>query len=279
VLFGGNTGNGPASDTWTWDGKQWSPVQTDIAPPARQGGAFIYDPVRQVSVLFGGAAAGGWDDDVNDTWTFDGSHWSQKRPATIPPARAFSVVAFDIRRGVVTLFGGWTVNGPLKDSWTWDGTSWTQVAVASNPPTLFPLGLAYRQADDSLLLVGQVTSGSTIYSTVQTWTFAQQTWRQVTTAGTAPCLDHYGGWAEDLQRGVLVFFGGYCGGATVQWDGITWTANTPNPSPNERGNEAGRPAMAFDPDHHVTLMYGGVANGTYFNDLWAWDGTGWARLA
>jgi hypothetical protein len=30
--------------------------------------------------------------------------------------------------------------------------------------------------------------------------------------------------------------------------------------------------MAYDPDHKVVLLYGGSGGGTYFNDLWAWDG-------
>ena len=281
VLFGGFNGNEITSDTWTWDGRTWSLVVTDIAPPARVGGSFIYDPVRHVSVLFGGnGVRGWWSDFLNDTWTFDGSRWSHKSPTTMPTARAYSAVAFDSHRGVTTLFGGWTNNGALTDSWTWDGTGWTQVApAASNPPALFPLGLAYRQADDSLVLVGQVTSGTSIYAMAQTWTFAQQTWRQVISGGTAPCLDHYGASAQDLQRGVLVFFGGYCPGPTVEWDGSAWKATTPNPSPPDRGNEAGRPAMAYDPDHQTVLLFGGVANGTFFNDLWAWDGAVWARLA
>ncbi len=77
VLFGGFDGYGTKRDTWTWDGKQWLQVQTDVSPPARMGGAFIYDPVPHVSVLFGGGAPGGTDE-LCDTWTFDGSRWTQQ---------------------------------------------------------------------------------------------------------------------------------------------------------------------------------------------------------
>jgi hypothetical protein len=266
------------ADTWTWDGRKWSLAMNDMAPPARMSGAFIFDPVRHVSVLFGGAH--GWFSDyLNDTWTFDGSRWLQKSPATMPSPRGFSVLAFDTKRGVVVLFGGFNSNGGLNDSWTWDGTNWTQVVAASNPVPLFPLGLAYNQSSDSLSLVGEVTKGYSIYSEVQTWTFAQQTWSQVTTGGTAPCLNHYGSGAPDVRSGALVFFGGYCTGATVRWDGSKWTADTPSPSPTNRGNEAGRPAMAYDADHHVVLLYGGYKSGTHLNDLWTWDGAAWARLA
>lgn len=248
-------------------------------PTGSHGWRFIYDPVRHVSVLFGGNGAHGWwGDFLNDTWTFDGSRWSQKSPTTMPSPRAFSVVAFDSKRGVVVLFGGYNGAG-LNDLWTWDGTNWSPEAAAASPPQMFPLGLAY-QPDGSLLVAGQsAPGGGGILAAVQSWTYANQTWREVTAGGTPPCLDHYGASAQDLQRGVLVFFGGYCTGATVKWDGSKWTEVTPNPSPPNRGNEAGSPAMAYDPDHHAVLLYGGYKSGTYVNDLWAWDGAAWKMLA
>ncbi len=279
VLFGGFDSNGTKGDTWTWDGRQWSQVLTDVAPPARMGGAFIYNPVRHVSVLFGGDGAGGGTNNLCDTWTFDGSRWTQQQPATSPSARAFSTVTFDSHLGEIVLFGGYAAQSGLHDLWAWDGTNWTQMASTANAPDLYPLGLAYRQSDDSLFLAGQsAPGGNGIFPAVLSWAYLQQTWHQVTSGGTVPCVDHYGASAEDPLRGVLVFFGGYCTGATVQWDGNAWTATVPNLSPPNRGNEGGRPAMAYDPDHKVVLLYGGSGGGTYFNDLWAWDGAAWTRV-
>lgn len=279
VLFSGNGSNGLTSGTWTWDGRQWSQVQVNVAPQPRLGGAFIYDSVRHVSLLFGGATDTGAGNALNDTWTFDGTRWSLLSPATAPSPRAFSVVAFDSHRGLVVLFGGYAAQSGLNDVWTWDGTNWTQVASASSPPNLFPLGLAYRQSDDSLLLAGQSAGGGGITSAVQSWSYVQQTWSQVTSSTAVPCVDHYGASAEDVQRGKLVFFGGYCTGATVQWDGSAWTQIAPTSSPVNRGNEAGRPAMTYYADHQVVLLFGGVGSGNYFNDLWSWDGAGWTKVA
>ena len=275
VMFGGDGPNGPLGDTWTWNGRRWTPVPTDIAPSARQGGAFIYDPVRHVSVMFGGAGQGGWGDPLGETWTFDGSRWTRQLPTTSPSPRAFAAVTFDTKRGVVVLFGGYTGQTFLNDVWTWDGANWTQ--QASSLPPMYPLGLAYRSADDSMLLVGQA-AGAGIQAGVQTWTYAQQTWRPQTPAGAPSCIDHYGGSAEDVQKGALVFFGGYCPNSTVVWNGSAWSETTPKPSPAARGNEAGRPAMTYDPDLGVVLLFGGVANGTYFNDMWAWDGAAWSNV-
>jgi hypothetical protein len=278
VVFGGDGPYGPSADTWIWKGGHWSTVQTDVAPSPRQGGAFIYDPVRHVSVLFGGAGSGGWDSPLGDTWTFDGAHWTQLSPPISPNARGSAAVTFDIHRNVVVMYGGWDGHGAIGDLWDWDGTNWSPRPASAATPVLFPLGLAYRAPDDSTLLVGQVAPGSVISNQVQTWALAGNRWSQSTVTSTLPCLDHYGGSADDSPRGQLVFFGGYCPNSTVVWNGSAWSESTPNPSPVARGNEAGRPAMTYDADLPAVLLFGGVANGTYFNDLWAWDGAKWARV-
>jgi hypothetical protein len=278
VVFGGDGPNGPTGDTWIWKGGHWSWVQTDIAPSPRQGAAFIYDPVRHVSVLFGGASIGGWGDPLGDTWTFDGTHWTQLSPLAFPNARDFASVTFDTHRGVVVMYGGWTGYGALSDTWDWDGANWSPRTETAQAPALFPPGLAYRSSGDSVLLVGQVAPGASVNSQVQTWALAGGSWSQSTATNTAPCLDHYGGSAADIPHDVIVLFGGYCPNSTVLWNGSAWSQSTPNPSPVARGNEAGRPAMTYDADLPAVLLFGGVANGTYFNDLWAWDGAKWARV-
>ena len=58
--------------------------------------AMTYDSLRGVVVLFNGL----------DTWTWDGSKWTLKQPATKPPQRNGHAMAFDSARGVVVLFGG-----------------------------------------------------------------------------------------------------------------------------------------------------------------------------
>lgn len=279
VLFGGDGPNGPESDTWLWKNGSWSAVQTDVAPVDRALGAFIYDPTRKVSVLFGGAPVGSWvDSPLNDTWIFDGGRrtWTQVAAANSPSPRSAAAITFDIKRGVVYMYGGYAgQNHFLNDVWTWDGANWSQ--QASPLPALYPLGLGYRALDDSLLLVGQATSAAGISNQLETWTFVGGNWSQTTPAGNPPCVDHYGGSAEDPRSGSLVFFGGYCGNASVVWNGSAWSSSTPNPSPVARGNEAGAPAMTYDPDLRAILLFGGVANGVYYNDLWEWDGVAWTK--
>src|SRR5437660_759068 len=61
------------------------------------------------------------------TWTYDGSNWTQRFPATSPPERFGASIAFDSVRARVVLFGGHnSSSGRLNDTWEWDGTNWTQ---------------------------------------------------------------------------------------------------------------------------------------------------------
>ena len=80
-------------------------------------------PPRGQVVLFGGSGTAPL---FGDTWTWDGTDWTQRAPRTRPSAAAAQGMAYDAARGQVVLFGGATASGYLGDTWTWDGTDWTE---------------------------------------------------------------------------------------------------------------------------------------------------------
>jgi hypothetical protein len=63
VLFGGSA-TGYVADTWEWDGKNWTQINTTGAPSARGAHAMAYDAARQRTVLFGGTSGG------SETWEY-----------------------------------------------------------------------------------------------------------------------------------------------------------------------------------------------------------------
>ena len=83
-----------------------------------------YDNSRRVSVLFGGSGNTG---SSSSTWEWDGTNWTQKSPATSPPARLWAAMTYDSARSRMVLFGGDGPNGLLGDTWTYDGSTWTQM--------------------------------------------------------------------------------------------------------------------------------------------------------
>jgi hypothetical protein len=79
-----------------------------------------YDGLRSEVVLFGG-----WNGSyLGDTWTWDGTTWTEQQPPTSPAARNGMVTAFDAARGEVVGFGGHDGTVAYGDTWTWDGTTW-----------------------------------------------------------------------------------------------------------------------------------------------------------
>lgn len=72
VLFGEN------GDTWTWNGARWNVQNPVHSPPARVRASMAYDATHRVVVLFGGSTGSAAAlHELNDTWTWNGSDWTQ----------------------------------------------------------------------------------------------------------------------------------------------------------------------------------------------------------
>jgi hypothetical protein len=112
----------PVTRTWEWDGNTWSVHPSAL--PSRFQPSMVYDPVRRVTVVFGGNAyVGGL---LDDTWTWDGTNWTRVAVGGPPPREEHAMV-FDTRRGLMILVGG-SAGGPgdeLNDVWEWNGQSWS----------------------------------------------------------------------------------------------------------------------------------------------------------
>jgi hypothetical protein len=122
VLFGGG-GNDVPNDTWIWTGSNWVEKFPSASPPARLAPAMAAGAGGEI-VLFGG-----WAQDntpygmyLGDTWTWDGTNWTQRLPATSPAPCTFAAATYDAARNRVVLFGG-AKNAPtfavLNDTWEW----------------------------------------------------------------------------------------------------------------------------------------------------------------
>jgi hypothetical protein len=129
VLFGGeNNSNAVVNgDTWTWDGTTWTKQHPAAHPPPRVWASMAYDDATGTVVLFGGAArpnsGGGFTRIFGDTWTWDGTTWTQQAPAASPSARQLAAMAYDAATGTVVLFSGEPPIGTRgrapADTWTW----------------------------------------------------------------------------------------------------------------------------------------------------------------
>jgi len=127
VLFGGAV----LSDTWEWDGYNWTQRFPLQSPSARSAHDMVYDAARERIVLFGEWNNGSH---LNDTWEWDGTNWIQRFPETSPSIRFRNGMAYDSARKRVVLFGGLGGDGTrLGDTWEYltPGLSVTKQASAA----------------------------------------------------------------------------------------------------------------------------------------------------
>ena len=87
VLFGGY-GTTNYGDLWEWNGTLWQQRIAAGGPGQRAGALMAFDPVHATVLLHGGTASLPLGPALcNDTWSWDGTAWQQRFPATPPPFR------------------------------------------------------------------------------------------------------------------------------------------------------------------------------------------------
>jgi hypothetical protein len=173
VLFGGyGFTNGQSvllNDTWTWDGTNWTQQLPPKAPAARFNAALTNDDATRTLVLFGGFGLANGFTDLDDTWTWNGSIWTQQFPPKSPSAR-IAPMTYDTVDQRVILQGGSQGGNYFNDTWTWDGYTWTQQQPPAAPPARYSPGFTF----DSSNGVGVLFGGDVGYSPQlnDTWTFS-----------------------------------------------------------------------------------------------------------
>lgn len=134
VLFGGRDQipeTKQMSDTWEWDGTEWSLRSSSTEPPSRFNHTMAFDSPRQKVVLFGGGIVG----EHTDTWEWDGQEWKLIDPFDRPPTGTHHAMTYDAGRNQIVLVGG-TLGLPaaFRNTWEYDGANWFRRAVGNTPP-------------------------------------------------------------------------------------------------------------------------------------------------
>jgi hypothetical protein len=282
LLFGGQASDfSNPSDTWIWDGSNWTQKFPITSPVGRIAPAMVYDQARRQIVMFGG-----WNfpsgQILNDTWVWDGSNWTEKFPATNPSVRAWAAMTYDTPRQQTILFGGTPVDVTLpllNDTWVWDGANWTQKFPATVPAPRSDAAMIFdRMRSQAVLFGGKIVVGQTCssffgcvdnYQAVnETWLWDGTTWLQAEPA-TRPSPRQYLGLAWDGVAGEVLLFGGINSPTayndTWQWNGVNWTQLSPTISPALTFGHA----MTHDSGRQRVVLYGGNCCGTG-SDTWLW---------
>jgi hypothetical protein len=284
----------PATPTWTL-------LSPAASPSSRESASMAYDPAMSQLVLFGGYKLG---NELNDTWTWDGTTWSQvddvgfpgcttSCPAS-PSGRDSASMAYDPSSGQLVLFGGEDASGNLGDTWTWNGATWT-LASDAGPLARDTASMAYDPSSGQLVLFGGIDGDGDDLN--DTWTWDGTTWSQVddignpgctTSCPTSPPVRDSASMAYDPSSSQLVLFGGENDDSgnlndTWTWDGTTWsqvddvgfpgcTTSCPT-SPSARDTAT----MADDEGLSDLVLFGGSGLSD-LGDTWTWDGTTWSQV-
>ena len=159
------------SDTWEWGTNGWTQVATS-GPSPRLSAAAAYDSASGSVLMFGGTSSpmgssSAGTSQLGDTWTWNGSGWSQASPTSSPPARSVAVLADDPVAGGVVLFGGSSGSGPIADTWVWNGSSWSQISTSGTPGARAgATGAADASSSQLVVFGGAAANGGLLGSTV-----------------------------------------------------------------------------------------------------------------
>ncbi|MDY6874648.1 MAG: kelch repeat-containing protein [Chloroflexota bacterium] len=273
VLFGGDsTGSSRLSDTWEFNGTNWTQITPTQSPPGRANidQTLVYDSNRRRTVLFGGLGASNY---LSDTWEYDGTTWTQVEAGLSPQRRDSYAMVFDSHRGVVVLFGGYGSSGsPFSDTWEYNG-AWQQVSTSQSPNGRFHHAMAYDESRNVTVLFGGLDGDSTKLE--DTWEYDGTTWHEITPTQSPPARDNHS-MTYDSARDVIVLFGGMGDSGPIsdtwEYDGTTWRQITTTQSPAPRTEVS----LTYDRQQDAVLFFGGGywSGGilTVFTETWEYVG-------
>lgn len=304
-MFGGGTETQVLDELYRFDGTAWTSIpKTGAWPPARAAASLGFDPVSKKLVLFGGVASFAVNASGNpetgmpfvDTWTWDGSAWTQvpavDAPAARPPVRlgadsvpltGRSSLVTDETRGVLVLIQeaiegvqAWRYD-PAVPTWKLDFAPFDDTSPnlrffatafwdAARSDVHLTGGLATKlpNGKDPLEIVsgayGEVLDGSMANDE---WAFAGASWKRWQPAREpAARRDATIAFHEGIGAGVL--FGGGFGSSNVLgdnwiWDGGRWYEGTRvDGTIGPRPSARMRHAAAYDPERLVSGQRGAV---------------------
>lgn len=290
VLFGG-AADDALGDTWEWDPATgaWSERVAPLAPSARYGAGFVFDPVHGVAVLHGGSPRGVSGVSLNDTWHYDGASgsWVPIVSASAPSPRAGHALVYDPSRGKALLFGGTdasTLN--LSDTWEYETATqrWSELVLERDPPGRSGHASWADGSGGMFVAAGVVFSGNGLQTRglADVWQLdhTSNAWAARDTSLAPALLER--GIAFDVGRGRLVTRSSHAGAHRTTWEYLSrdqrWEAlevNEPTATedPFDATTIVSQSPLVYVPHRESTFVVGGTMN----IRVREWRGGPWLR--
>jgi hypothetical protein len=166
-----------ASDTWAWNGVDWTELASDSQPGPRDDAAMV--SAGDEVLLFGGHVAN--VSYFGDAWSWDGSTWIRADRNPTPPGRGSAAAVWDQESSSLFVYGGYGLRPdagpgnlglPLADAWRLEGGRWTNLPDV--PPALI-LPYGYLSKDKTAIVFRGVACPMELLGVV-TWQLSAQKW-------------------------------------------------------------------------------------------------------
>jgi len=222
ILFGGSLDATPTAgetDTWEFDGSDWTPVPTDTTPEARYYAALGYDPQRKRVVLFGGFHNG-----INSTgtWEYDGTDWIERDQVVGPGSRMNpSLVWFPASQGLV-LFGGMRnviIPYIFDDTWLYRDGVWQDISTDLRPTARQGHAAFFDPLRERMLIFGGARQPDGVLL-ADSWEFDGELWLQVPNVNAPSARITTAAYYPEMA--VTLLFGGQTNDATLGGAADTW---------------------------------------------------------
>ncbi|MCB9430942.1 MAG: fibronectin type III domain-containing protein [Ardenticatenaceae bacterium] len=156
IMFGGwrgtQTGNDILSDTWEYDGTDWTQVSPAHSPTANAGPWMSYVPDWSKTIL----SVRNGTQQYNQTWAYDGVDWTEIGTPTIPRRYNYQMAYNPLQQRLV-LFGGYDIlyhSGAYADTWEFDGQQWVEATPTTSPPATWASEAVYYAPLNGVVIFG-----------------------------------------------------------------------------------------------------------------------------
>jgi hypothetical protein len=163
------------ADTWTWAGTHW--VDHRQPDPYLPTGVLTlaFDPATNAMVAVGfGNVISPKVGSVTQTWTWDGTVWTQLVTAHTPTAYVILGLGWDPISAKLLLFAEGDVTPVPLLRWEWTGADWTESPPVSGPR--LSQGLLASFDTGNLLLVGELSGRSGAATPIRVWSWTGKVW-------------------------------------------------------------------------------------------------------
>lgn len=272
LMYGGFDGTAGSPDVWAFDFEtgEWTDMQPDPEPPGRFGQGWVYDPSRDVCLMFFGVSG---DDYYNDTWEYDynTNTWTQLFPESSPTPRCKGGCSYDMESDLFIFYGGFgndSVN--MDETWTfdYDENTWTNRTKETAPEPRMRCPMIYDESSDHTILFGGWLGGTDVLGDTWAYDANTHTWENMDPSVSPVARARYGRAYLPKDEVVMITHGwaGEDGDKNDTWtydyDTNTWTEMDIQGEPMEKRHCF---QMSLDTESGLFVVYGGSGEVSYDN--------------